>query len=293
MGRKQAPQTASQTSVLPSRIRDFLYSPFGTILRPVHAAAVWLMVIGLGWVDAFRIRVRPDPRLADLVTVAVKTFERPAAISRFLKAARRVFTGRIVVADDSRVAITTKDPLVDVIVLPFASGVSRGRNAALAAVDTPYVLVCDDDLVFTHASRWERAVDYLERNPDVDGVVGFLVELPRWYSIALDESSLVLPHRPPLRPDGDLIDGLHVAVFPPQIYLARTASIRRIGWSDPLKVVDHSDFFARASGELVFVRDPNIVVYHARTPWNRFYTSFRENVSPDLALLGRLGSSQE
>ena len=69
-----------------------------------------------------------------------------------------------------REPMAAPDERTTVVALPFNSGVPRGRNAALAAVATPYALVTDDDVVFTAASDLLGAVAYLEDNPDVDAV---------------------------------------------------------------------------------------------------------------------------
>ena len=41
------------------------------------------------------------------------------------------------------------------------------------------------------------------------------------------------------------------------------------------------------SGRLVFVQDPGLVVFHARTPFDKEYTSYRDDVTRDMAYLGR------
>jgi hypothetical protein len=72
-----------------------------------------------------------------------------------------------------------------------------------------------------------------------------------------------------------------------QAHLARTASIQTVRWNEELRMVDHNDFFSRASGTLVNVVDPTNVMYHARTPFNAEYTAFRNEVADDLAWLAR------
>jgi len=85
------------------------------------------------------------------VTIAVKTFQRPEALLRLLESIRRFYPAVAVhVVDDSERAL---EPVPDVITrywhLPFNSlGVSAGRNFSLRHVETEYVLVCDDDMVF-------------------------------------------------------------------------------------------------------------------------------------------------
>lgn len=193
------------------RVKALLYSNRGRLLRPLHGALTSTMLFGVGAMDAWRHRgEQPDARLAEDVTIAVKTFERPEAVKRFVRSARRVFDGRIVVADDSREPWRPSEPGVEVVVLPFNFGVTRGRNAALARVETPYVIVGDDDLVFTHGTDWARALDYLERNPEVDAVAPILVEVPRWYTIVFYDDQLFAKRKTPLREPGEVIDGLPV-----------------------------------------------------------------------------------
>ena len=225
---------------------------------------------------------------AATVTMAVKTFKRPDVARRLVRSARRVFDGRIVVADDSPTPMSFDDPLVEVIAMPFNSGVSVGRNAALDAVDTEFVLVTDDDLVFTAATDVDAARRRLQACPDID-VVGFLrVELPRWMAHDFGPDALFEGHREPLRPWGELIDGLPVRYKIEQTYLARTEAIRRVRWDPNIRMVDHSDFFSRAAGEIVVVLDSSIRAYHARTPFDPEYTRYRLDIAPDQAYLGRV-----
>lgn len=220
--------------------------------------------------------------------MTVKTFQRPSVARRLVRAARTVFDGRIVVADDSRQPMTFDDPLVDVLPLPFNSGVSVGRNAALDAVDTEYVLVTDDDIVFTAASDVEAARRRLDANPEID-VVGFLrVELPRWFAHDFGPDALFSGHREPLRPWGEIVGGLPVRYKIAQVYLARTEAIGRVRWDPAVRMVDHRDFFSRAAGEIVVVLDASIRSYHAQTPFDAGYTRYRLDVQPDLRYLGRV-----
>jgi beta-1,4-N-acetylgalactosaminyltransferase 2 len=204
-----------------------------------------------------------------------------------VRTARRVFDGRIIMADDSRNPMASPGAAVEVVPMPFNSGVSRGRNAALDAVDTELVLVTDDDIVFTAASRVGRAMRYLDEHPDVD-LVGFLrVELPRRYAFDHGPDALFPGAAAPLRPWGEEIGGLPVRLKVEQVYLARTSAVQRVRWDEQIRMVDHNDFFTRASGCLVAVLDHGIVAYHARPPFDAGYTSYREDVADDLAYLSR------
>jgi len=272
------------------RAKRVMMRPYGVPLRWGHRATVRAQLGALETVD--RARQRRDPEqddwLAERLTITAKTFLRPATARRMVHTARRVFTGRIVIADDSHEPMPPPDDLTAVLALPFNSGVPRGRNAALAEVATPYAMVTDDDVVFTHGTDLAGAVGYLEENPDVDAVCATLIELPRWYTWPYgDERELLPGHLPPKRRHGEVIDGLTVVLKGPQVFVGRTDRLREVPYDEHIRMVDHRDFFSSASGRLVFVQAPGLVLFHARTPFNREYTSYREDVAADLAYLGR------
>lgn len=218
------------------------------------------------------------------VTMIVKTFERPATVRRLICSARRVFPGRIIVADDSRVPLSWLGPGVEVIGLPFNVGLSAGRNAALARVATEYVFVTDDDTVFTQASDIVAMAQYLDAHPQVDLVAIQLVNLPWWYAVDNRAQSLYPGVAAPLHPLGEDIGGATVVAKTENVFLARTASIKAIGWDDDLRLVEHKDFFSRASGRLVCVQAEGVRAYHVRTPYNSFYMRHRWDVAPSYAI---------
>lgn len=272
------------------RAKRAMMGPYGAPLRWAHRAAVRTQLGTMGAIGRVRVRrsAARDAWLAERLTITAKTFLRPATAERMVRTARAAFTGRIVIADDSPTPMAPPDDRTTVLALPFNSGVATGRNAAIAAVTTPYVMVTDDDAVFTRGTDLAAAVSYLEDNPEVDAICATLVELPRWYVWAYgDEGELFPGHLPPLRPFGEVVDGLPVVLKGPQVYLARTERLREVPYDEQLRMVDHKDFFSRACGRLVFVRAPGLVLFHARTPFDAAYTSYREDTAPDLAYLGR------
>ncbi|WP_237206650.1 glycosyltransferase family 2 protein [Rothia nasimurium] len=230
------------------------------------------------------------------VTIVAKTFSRPKAMNRLLSSIREAtFTGKVLVADDSQKHWSTRDPQVEVLQLPFNVGISVGRNRALEKVTTPYVLITDDDLVFTRLTNWQKAYDYLEAHPDVDGVAATLVEVPTFKTHIHGPSHLSLYHGAdtPIYEAGHNLYGLPVRVKVPNIFIARADSIRSIGgWDEELRIYEHSDFFSRASGKLVFVQDPGILVYHGRTPWLKTYNKFRSDGTASRRVLSRKWGSQ-
>ncbi len=244
-----------------------------------------LWATGLGWVRG-RLRGQTSRSVPGL-TVIAKTFERPANAHRMVSSIRRVFDGPIVVADDSRAPQAFDDPGVALIVLPFDSGVARGRNAALAEVSSEFVMSVDDDFVFMPDLDLHRVVDYLRRNPEVDLVGGRVINLPLWQTTDYSTAGLFAYRGEPVRPAGTVIDGLPVLHKVPQFFIARTDRLRLVQWDDHLKRVDHNDFFTRAYGVLVSVQDKDFTCLHAQPKFNATYQSFRQDCGADLAYLSQ------
>lgn len=281
------------SAALADQVRAALHSRAGGPLRAAYGAVTTAQLAALRLRDT---RLEAAPTAADRadaarrVTFAIKTFQRPDVARRLVRSLRPQFSGRIVIADDSREPMAPGDPMVTVLPLPFNSGVSVGRNAALDAVETEFAFVADDDIVFSAALGLTQAIAYLDATPEVD-VVGIMrVELPRWYAIDHGPDALFPGHQPPLRPWGDLVNGLPVRQMIEQVYLARTESLQRVRWNEQLRMVDHRDFFSRAAGRLLTVWDSSHWAYHARTPFDAGYTAYREDTGADLGLLGRTWS---
>lgn len=222
------------------------------------------------------------------LTVIAKTFERPANARRMISTLRRVFDGPIFVADDSRAPQEFDDPAVQVVVLPFDSGVAKGRNAALAEVTTEFVMSVDDDFVFTPEVDLNRVIAYLRRNPQVDIVGGLVINLPLWQAPDYTTARLFAYRGEPIRPAGTVIDGLPVLHKVPQFFIARTERIRLVGWDDKLKRVDHTDFFTRAYGVLVTVYDRDFTCLHdTRSKFDAHYQRFRRDYGADAAYINQ------
>lgn len=232
-------------------------------------------------------RRRVGPQGLGNVTLAVKTFERPEVLRRMLGSVRAVYSGPIVVADDSAEAFVSDDPGVRVLRLPFDSGVGAGRNALIDAVTTKYLWMADDDMILLPDFDIARVVAYLERNPEVDLCGGRVVNLPQMASADYLTSGLFAYEGEPRRPRGSLVDGLPVSDKVPNFYVARTAALREVRYDDRLKRVDHTDFFTTAYGQLLCVYDAVMVCLHAHSYFDPHYLAFRQDTAADLAHLGQ------
>ncbi len=222
----------------------------------------------------------------DDVTAVIKTFERPLILKRLIRSIRRFYPQfKIVVADDSRKPATI--PGIETVTLPFDSGVSAGRNAALKVVRTKYVLMLDDDFVFFRNTVLAPALELMERYPEVDILGGKVINLPFYTSTDYREAELFPTHAEPLRTPGSRIGAAEVMEKVANFYIGRTVSICQIGWDEQLKRLDHADFFTRARGKLLTAYYPQLQVLHAQNLFDDKYQRFRENDIPDKNLLYR------
>ncbi len=194
-------------------------------------------------------------RVSQVVTVIMKTFQRPLTAARAVEHLRRHFPEiRLLVADDSREGLAFEHPRAEVVRLPFDSGVSKGRNALLERVETPFFLLMDDDHWFSRQTKLARMLGILERERfDILAChVFFRRHTERMFpkrrlngffmNLRLENGTL------------ELIDAHHqktrawcVCDLVENFFLARTESVRALGgWDERLKIAEHTDFFIRA-----------------------------------------------
>ncbi len=218
------------------------------------------------------------------LTLVIKTFERPALLHRLVTSIRRMYPSvAIIVVDDSRQP--SRLPNVETIELPFDQGVSAGRQVGLDHVTTPYVMILDDDFVFYRATRLERALDVLDRQPRIDVIGGQLIDLP-YLRFREPPLGRIFPTRAtPREPIGSTIDGLLVCDKVANFYVARTDALRKVGWTPALRRLDHADFFTRALGILVCVFDRELRAFHAQTPFDTAYMAHRTDIAADQMVL--------
>ena len=208
------------------------------------------------------------------VTIIIKTFERKKCLEKLLDSIEKMtFPCPVLIADDSE--LPYKDDIeqkygslvTDYIILPFDSGLSKGRNALVDQVKTDYFLLCDDDFVFDQRTDLIFMMNILE-NTEVDLLGGVLYDL-----LPSNEPSSPLSTRRKLlqllrrRAKKERIrkyQGVYQVVNgicfvkpinykPPytrcdcvlNFFMAKTASFHEKGirWDDNLKIGEHTDFF--------------------------------------------------
>lgn len=228
------------------------------------------------------------------VTVIFKSFERQKLAKRLYKNLQDYYPGiQVIIADDSSRPLDLQGESLEVLQLPFNSGLSYGLNRALERVRTPYVMRMDDDELLTLKTCLGDQALFLERHPEID-LVGFCTltsircknpdeEVSRFTSFSMKGAPkpLRIPHM-------TQIDGNHFVLGKvPNLYVARTEQIRRIGWDENIRMMDHQDFFWRAAGNLVSVIALGTAVFHYHNPFQKHYQKYRQDVDKDLAYISQ------
>lgn len=121
------------------------------------------------------------------LAVAIVTRDRPESFSRYAVPLIEAAQGAgipVIVVDQSRDDRTGKllEPFPAVRYLRSATGLSRGRNAALAAADTPYLVLTDDDV--TYEDGWVDVISRaFEAEPEAAAICGRVTSPDgEWYS---------------------------------------------------------------------------------------------------------------
>lgn len=117
------------------------------------------------------------------IAVLIKTFLREEPIFKCIESVKKQLPGaRIYIGDDSETISERKRQLYDqliseghkVLELPFNSGLSYGRNELVKIVEEPYILLIDDDFILTEDINAEKAIQALEKTPEMGILAGML-----------------------------------------------------------------------------------------------------------------------
>lgn len=191
-------------------------------------------------------------RIASEVTIGISAFCRPDCVERLVASIRRYYpTVQIVIGDNGDKAATVDDEHLTYLTLPFDCGLSATRNAIADHVQTPYLLLCDDDFVFTSETRILDFLSVLDAEPGV-GVVGGMIlderpegDLAVTWAMDLDDQTGELIGRAASAPTRYTSDG--VSYYPAETILNfalfRREMLAEHPWDESLKVHEHWDYY--------------------------------------------------
>jgi GT2 family glycosyltransferase len=235
----------------------------------------------------YAVEVPYDPLSS--VDILIKAFMRPDCVRRLVDSIlERYPRATLNIADDSELDENTRGYYAalqrmghQVLLLPFNVGTSAGRNALVDHTNRPYVLLLDDDFVFTERTRIETLVDVLAADASLGVAAGSVLDegtTLRSYEYNLRVKGGFVHYYPLVGHsrdvgghtcrDADIV--LNFALFRREVF----ASTR---WDDALKQTEHTDFFLRlAQTPWRVVHVPGVLVDHY-PEMPRGYENFRYN----------------
>lgn len=172
-----------------------------------------------------------------------------------------------------------------VLVLPFNVGISVGRNRLVEMSTRPYLLLLDDDFVFTSQTRIETLVEVMDADRSLGVAGGSLLDdgtRLRSYEYSMRIEDKMLHYYPSPGPPRDIAGH---ACYDTEIVLNFCLFRREVfsttQWDESLKTSEHTDFFLRlATTSWKVVHVPSVVAEHypETTPE---YMSHRMNPAGD------------
>ena len=207
------------------------------------------------------------------ITVLVKTFERPDGAEAADRVVRALYPS-VCRSSWSTTRPSRCESVPDEITTylhePYNSlGAAGGRNLGLRHVETPYVLVCDDDMVFERRTDLGRMLHALE-STSFDVVSCVWLDFDPWKGICrglrrfegtLDVEDGVLVHR--LGATRGTADGLPVFDVVHQFFVAALERLGQDPWDAELNLSEHYELFlALKERGLRSTRLPDVVVQH-------------------------------
>lgn len=188
------------------------------------------------------------------IAFCITTFERPKQCHVLISSIRKFYPdAKIYVADQSKGSYDAVR-----FEMEHDCGLSYSRNFLWRNTDEPYKLLLDDDFIFTHETKIEKFRTLINH---CDIVCGSVREGKiRNYEHDLRIEGTTLYYDTPSRPK-KVINGINCQ----EVDLALNFGLFKANtdnWDDELKICEHTDYYLRFKGTLLFT--PDVVIDHLR-----------------------------
>ncbi|XP_070552379.1 beta-1,4 N-acetylgalactosaminyltransferase 2-like [Ptychodera flava] len=236
----------------------------------------------------------PDDDIAGKVTIVTKTFERRQSIENLVKSIRKYYRHvTIVIADDSENPSPIHGDNIKYYIMPFAEGWFAGRNLVISQVRTKYFLWVDDDFEFTARTNLQKFINKLEDAEERLDVVAGVFENRKGKTIRSDKIYKTINVVEGDESGDCLIRNLgsHRTLknYPRcyrsdiviNFFMAKTLSVKRIGFDPEYSRVGHTEFFIDGLGQLSVAICFDVTVKHARYKPEKYLFYRRRQNDPE------------
>lgn len=199
-----------------------------------------------------------------MLTIGIKTFCRPKTLNECLNT---IFKKNntyypIIIADDSLTKYKLQNlkiinkykkiyKNIEVINLPFDSGLSKGRNAIVSKCITKYIMILDDSRTFTSKLKINNMIQFLEENNKYHLFCGVINNRIRqhqkysalFYSIKIIDNIINIKTMPTKKIKSNLFKNLEETNIGVNVFIAKTKCLKNVKWNSNLKIGEHELFF--------------------------------------------------
>jgi len=198
------------------------------------------------------------------ITILIKTFKRPNAVSRLLDSISKYYPDiPIVIVDDGDSNggyKTEKIKNVTWVKTNFDIGLAAGRNCGMLLIETPYTFTCDDDCIFTENTNLVKAKDMLvQNNLDILAIDAGLSYRGRFETIDNNTDHKTVKY---LTGSYSSNNGVEKYDIVANIFIAKTDSLKKYKWDDDLKMGEHFAYFYQHLGKISVGYTSQISIRH-------------------------------
>lgn len=123
-----------------------------------------------------------EMRGEEILSICVGTIHRPYCMQRFVNSVRANFPAIPIIVGsqdkpNSYLEAFFRENDVEVIYIQEDAGVGVARNATVAAARTEFVLICDDDFIFSSETKLEAPLRILAADKSIDIVGGAVTDI--------------------------------------------------------------------------------------------------------------------
>lgn len=184
-------------------------------------------------------------------TVLFQTFKRPHACQRLINSIIKyypnLYPNFVIINDDSK----------------YDRGLSWGRNFLVSQAKTKYVLIIDDDTVFTQDTKLEK-LEAIMDTTELD-ILAFECGFDYIGSYYIENNKV---HLLPQRNKHGLYD------YVPNMFIARRESLIKHPWDERLKIGEHFAYFYEHYPNLKIDYTNKVSILHKHIS-DSFYKEFR------------------
>lgn len=176
---------------------------------------------------------------SDFLNILIPTMGRHDKVNELIASVLKFYRVKFLVADDGEDSVGSflKSDFCDYYYVGYDKGLSFKRNFLLQRSFAKYVVVIDDDMIWTKSVNLEKAISMLEEGVDL---VGFQLDTTILHPVKTSIKNGVI-HR--CRRKNPMNEECFSTDYVLNIFIASRSMLLKNKWDEELKLAEHSVFF--------------------------------------------------